>query len=213
MSSQSAAETTSRLITTAHLPYEVNPNKTTTVRALGPVDVTGIKEAILQLPESAWDKAEDYEANYNKGGAIRQAAHVIFKFCDRRQTPFRYVDLPAWQEWEARLMPLMLQAVAPYGYKRGLFPRVMFADLPAGGFIPPHVDGDPSMAVPHKIHIPITTNERTYFFQEDERVHMPVGFAFEVNNAARHSVVNGGDTDRIHLVFEYLDADVQPFDK
>ncbi len=37
--------------------------------------------------------------------------------------------------------------------------------------------------------------------------HFPPGEAVEVNNLGPHWVRNGGDTDRIHLIFEYYDAD------
>ena len=200
-------------VTFSSLPEEINPNKTAIVRALGPVDLSVLRPHVLAMPESAWDKADDFEANYNKTGAIRSASHCIFRFCDRRQSPYRYVDLEAWQTWTPLLLPVMQAAVRPYGYARGFFPRIMLARLPGGSFIPPHVDGEPRVSVPHKIHVPITTNPQVYFFVAGERFHLEEGAAFEVNNAARHSVVNGGESARIHLIFEYLDADLQPSGK
>ena len=44
------------------------------------------------------------------------------------------------------------------------------------------------------------------FFGGAER-HFPVGQAVEVNNLAPHWVRNDGDSDRIHLIFEYYDPD------
>ena len=38
--------------------------------------------------------------------------------------------------------------------------------------------------------------------------HFEKGKAYEVNNRALHSAKNGGDTIRIHLIFEYLDAEI-----
>ena len=198
--------------TIAYLQKEVNPNKTTRVRELGAVDVQALREAVLQLPGDAWDTTADFEANYNKQGAIRSASHIVFRFCDRREIPFRYFDMPVWSEWQNVLLPVLEAAVRDYGYARGFYPRIMLANLPAGTFIPPHVDGAAHVSVPHKIHIPLTTNPETYFFVGDERFHLQEGFAYEVNNATRHSVVNSGATDRIHLIFEYLDADLQQFE-
>ena len=37
--------------------------------------------------------------------------------------------------------------------------------------------------------------------------HFPPGQAVEVDNLGPHWVRNEGDTDRIHLIFEYYDAD------
>lgn len=197
--------------TIAFLDEEINPNKTATVRELAPVDVRALTEAVLALPAAEWDKTADFEANYNKQGAIRSAAHIIFRFCDRREIPFRYYDMPAWPDWEPLLMPVLEAAVTPYAYRHGFYPRIMLAKLPGGTFIPPHVDGQPHVSVPHKIHVPLVTNPQTFFFVNDERFHLAEGVAYEVNNAARHSVVNGGDMDRIHLIFEYLDAELQRF--
>lgn len=181
------------------------------MRDLGPVDISPIQDLVLALPDNAWDGPEDLAANYNKRGAIRQGSHIIFRFSNRQVTPFEYSELSRWQGWANPLLSVMQDAVRPYGYRRHFFPRVMLARLPAGAFIPPHIDGDMKGFVPHKIHVPITTNQKTFFFVDGERYHFEVGRAYEVNNGVQHSVVNGGDMDRIHLLFEYLDRDIQQF--
>jgi hypothetical protein len=198
--------------TIAWLHEEVNPNKAERLRELGPVDLDSVKAEVLATPDNAWDTPEDFEANYNKRGALRLTAHMIFRFCDRRQRPSPCYDRPAWEHWAPRLLPVMETAVKPFGYKRGFFPRIMLARLSPSAFIKPHTDGDPRGTRPHKIHVPILTNPGALFFVEDGRYHLEEGRAYEVNNAARHGAANGGNTDRIHLIFEYLDADLQRFD-
>lgn len=198
--------------TIAWLHEEINPNKTDRVRELGPVDLGLVKADILATPDSEWDTPEDFEANYNKRGALRAAAHITFRFCDRRERPSPCFDLPAWERWATRLLPIMNEAVTPFAYTRGFFPRIMLARLPAGAFVTPHADGHPSGTRPHKIHVPILTNPSAYFFVEGQRYHFQEARAYEVNNAARHGAANGGETDRIHLIFEYLDADLQRFE-
>ena len=81
----------------------------------------------------------------------------------------------------------------------------------AGGVIHPHVDANPAALWPHKIHVPITTNEKVTFFIGDEGHKLEVGKAYEVNNLGMHAVTNEGESDRIHLIFEYYDLD-QPED-
>jgi hypothetical protein len=194
-----------------HLNEEINRSKATTIRDLGPVDIAPLLDAVLALPEDAWDREEDFEANYNKRGAISQGSHIIFRFSDRRETPYRYLELPVWTAWADRLLPVMHRAVAPYGYANPFFPRVMLARIPAGAFVPPHVDGDAAGHVPHKVHVPLLTNPRAFFFEEGVRHHLAPGRAWEVNNGIPHSVVNGGGNDRVHLIFEVLDGDAQRF--
>ena len=101
----------------------------------------------------------------------------------------------------------MKEAVRDYGYARGVFPRVMLARMGAGGVIQPHIDANPAAKWPHKIHVPLLTNPQVGFRIGDVVHHFPVGEAVEVNNLGPHAVHNGGQTDRIHLIFEYFDAD------
>lgn len=100
-----------------------------------------------------------------------------------------------------------LTGVADYGYARGVYPRVMLARMTAGGVIQPHRDANPAAKWPHKIHVPITTNDQVIFRVEGAQYVMPEGEAVEVNNMGTHAVENRGDTDRIHLIFEYYDPD------
>ena len=90
---------------------------------------------------------------------------------------------------------------------RGIYPRVMLARMPAGGAIQPHRDANPAAKWPHKIHVPIVSNDQVVFRVEGAQYVMPEGEAVEVNNMGTHAVDNRGDTDRIHLIFEYYDPD------
>ena len=195
----------------AYLDEEINPLKTTTVRDLGRVDLGLVPADVLATPDRAWDTPDDFAANYTKRGALRAASHIILRFCDRRLRPAPCYDMPAWAQWAPRLLPIMDAAVKPYGYAHGFYPRIMLARLPPGAFVAPHTDGEPSGNRPHKIHVPILTNADTYFFVGDQRYHFEPGYAYEVNNSARHGAVNGGHSARVHLIFEYLDASLQPF--
>ena len=76
-----------------------------------------------------------------------------------------------------------------------------------GGVIKPHIDANPAAKWPHKIHVPLQTNERVVFFCGGAERYFPVGEAVEVSNLGPHWVRNEGDTDRIHLIFEYYDAE------
>ncbi len=102
---------------------------------------------------------------------------------------------------------MLAEAVRDYGYARGVFPRVMLAKMPPGAVIHPHIDANPAAKWPHKIHVPVTTNAAVMSCFGGGEHHFPAGEAVEVNNLGPHWVRNGGDTDRVHLIFEYYDAD------
>jgi hypothetical protein len=182
-----------------------NPRKTATIRRLGPVDIAVLHAAVLEIPEAVWD-AEN-QSKPNKFEVLDQTRHIVFRFVDSPRDWRGSHDRPLWAAWHALLEPVLAQAVQAYGYGRGVFPRVMLARMPAGGVIHPHIDANPAAKWPHKIHVPITTNPEVVSFFGEQEHRFPVGEAVEVNNLGPHWVRNGGATDRIHLIFEYYDAD------
>ncbi len=192
-------------MTPASLGPAANPRKTTGVRPLGPVDVAALRAAVLAIPESVWD-AED-AGKPNRFGVLEETRHIVLRFIDGPRDWRRSHDRAAWPRWRELLEPVMAQAVRPYGYARGVFPRVMLARLPAGGVIHPHSDTNPAAKWPHKIHVPVTTNAGVASFFGGAEHRFPVGEAVEVDNLGLHWVRNAGDADRIHLIFEYYDAD------
>lgn len=182
-----------------------NPRKTQSIRRLGTVDVTRLRDAVLAIPEERWN-AEN-AAKPNRFETLSSTRHIVFRFVsnfvDWRQSYAR----PAWDEWKDLLEPVLAAATADYGYERGAFPRVMLARMAPGGEIEPHNDSNPAAQWPHKIHIPILTNPDVTFFVDEVAYHFAEGEAVEVNNMAVHAVTNRGTTDRIHLIFEYFDLD------
>lgn len=185
-------------------PY-ANPRKTTSIRRLGPVDIAALKAAVLAIPEAVWD-AEN-AGKPNRFEALDRTRHIVFRFVDSVRDWRGSHDRPAWAEWRALIEPVLQRAVAPYAYANGVFPRVMLARMAAGGEIKPHRDANAAAKWPHKIHVPLLTNEKVTFYVDGVGYHLPEGEAAEVNNMGVHAVKNDGDSDRIHLIFEYYDAD------
>lgn len=182
-----------------------NPRKTTGVRPLGPVDIEPLRAAVLAIPEDVW--AAENAKKPNKFEVLDATRHIVLRFIDSPRDWRGSHDRPAWAEWRGLLEPVMAEAVRGYGYAWGVFPRVMFARMPAGGVIHPHVDANPAAKWPHKIHVPLTTNAQVVSFFGGEEHHFAAGEAVEVNNLGPHWVRNEGAADRIHLIFEYYDAD------
>src|SRR5690242_2082887 len=167
-------------MTTVSPRSEANPRKTRGVRALGAVDIRGIRADILAIPDAVWDRENADKPN--KFEALDKTRHIVFKFVSSVQDWRQSYERPIWQEWKERLEPVLRQVVAPYGYRNGAFPRIMLASMAPGGIIHPHRDGGPAARWPHKIHLPILTNERVSFFVDPRHYHFPEGEAFEVNN-------------------------------
>lgn len=182
-----------------------NPRKTVSVRRLGRVDIAPLKTAVAAIPEALWD-AEN-ASKPNRFGALDATRHIIFRFVSNFRDWRDSYDRPLWDEWKPLLEPVLQAATAPYGYSRGAFPRVMLARMAPGGVIHPHRDENPAAKWPHKIHVPLQTNEGVTFYVDGTGYRFKEGEAVEVNNMGVHGVENRGDTDRIHLIFEYYDLD------
>ena len=182
-----------------------NPRKTSSIRRLGDVDIADLRDAVLAIPESVW-AAEDAKKP-NRFGALDATQHIIFRFVSNFSDWRESFEGPLWSEWRALLEPVLTAATADYGYSNGAFPRVMFARMAPGGVIHPHRDQNPAAKWPHKIHVPLQTNDGVTFFVDGTGYKLAVGEAVEVNNMGLHAVENRGDTDRIHLIFEYYDPD------
>ncbi len=184
---------------------EPNPRKTTSIRRLGAVDITQLREAVLAIPEAVWN-AEN-ASKPNRFGALDATRHIIFRFVSNFTDWRASYDGPLWAEWRSILEPVLGEATAAYGYERGAYPRVMLARMAPGGVIHPHRDANPAAKWPHKIHVPILTNEDVTFYVDGVGYHLEAGEAVEVNNMGLHGVENRGVADRIHLIFEYYDLD------
>jgi hypothetical protein len=181
-----------------------NPRRTKTIRELGSVDISSIKDDIANLSQEYWDKYNRLKPNYF--GEFETTQHIVFKFVSDYHQPFPdLVEFPVWEEWKNKLEPVMKAATELYGYSESAYGKVMLAKLKRGGKIGLHVDRPIESAYPHKIHIPITTNPDTKFLLDDQSYHLEVGKAYEVNNRTLHGGVNEGDSDRIHLIFAYYD--------
>ena len=183
-----------------------NPRKTRTFRHLGQVDIARAKRSSARaIPEELWN-AENADKP-NRFEALDVTRHIVFRFVANYRDWRDSYDRPLWAEWKHLLEPVMQAATADYGYAHGVYPRVMLARMAAGGVIQPHRDANPAAKWPHKIHVPIVTNDQVIFRVEGAQYVMPEGQAVEVNNMGVHAVENRGGTDRIHLIFEYYDAD------
>ncbi len=76
----------------------------------------------------------------------------------------------------------------------GFRTRIMI--MPPNKMYSVHADPTP------RIHIPITTNDECWMiwphFSQCKR--LPAGFVYWTNTTKKHTFINGGDSDRIHIV-------------
>lgn len=197
---------------------EINHHKTDFIHKIGKVDIIELEKRIQTLAAADWDTDEDFNLNYNKNiannknqniAALSTTQHIIFRFTHKQQKIYQYLDGSRWDLWKNDLLPVLDAATKHLNYQKKYYPKVMLAKLPPKSFIRPHTDGNQKSVTPHKIHIALSTNPEAFFFLESEKIHFQKGIAYEVNNGRTHGVINNGNTDRIHLIFECLDFEIQ----
>jgi len=86
----------------------------------------------------------------------------------------------------------------------GKYARIFLAKLPAGKVISAHSDWQEYLLNCRRHHIAVTTNANVDFTVGDETINMAAGEIWEINNGRVHSVVNGGEFDRDHLIVDIL---------
>jgi len=80
---------------------------------------------------------------------------------------------------------------------------VRLLNLKSGAKIKPHKDNELAFEKGEaRIHIPVFTNNEVEFYVEDNLVKMNEGEFWYINANLKHSVVNNGKSDRIHLVID-----------
>jgi hypothetical protein len=91
--------------------------------------------------------------------------------------------------------------------ENGKIMRALLVKLTAGKSIRPHVDTIGfSLVIGRRIHIPIQTNDDCFFTVGDDKRNLKLGEIWEINNdKKKHSVENFGETDRIHLIVDWIE--------
>ena len=172
------------------------------LKELGEYDIEPLRKQILALEESAWAgntyRQQEYEVH-------SQTQSVVMVFTDGSGWPNIEVRREnGWDLLAASAVPLMQQIVEDHYPAGGTIIRAMAARLGPGGIIKPHRDKHPSFHYGHRIHIPITTNQRVRFMIDGRPYHMEVGQVYEINNQRQHSVMNKGDEGRVNFIFDYV---------
>lgn len=76
--------------------------------------------------------------------------------------------------------------------------QMSIAAHPPGARIRTHTDSDTWL----KIHVPLITNDKSYFIFNNEQFVLSPGNAYLINTSVPHSTSNEGDSFRVHLFFK-----------
>jgi Aspartyl/Asparaginyl beta-hydroxylase len=172
------------------------------LKELGEVDVTPLVEAVLALPQAAWEENQQRQEDYD---VHKRTESVVLIFTDGSGWPDIIVTRESgWDLLAESAVPLMEDILRRHYPPGGTIVRAMAAKLLPGEVITPHRDSHPSFHHGHRIHIPIKTNPRVRFMIDGRPYKFKVGQAYEINNQKTHSVMNKGSEARINFIFDYV---------
>jgi hypothetical protein len=174
------------------------------IKPFGKVNMEPLAAAILAADEGVWNEYVERQKSFE---VHEQTRSIVLLFAEVSGWPTCEVSRqPGWRRYAELAQPLMQEIIDAWYPPGGTIIRAMAAKLLAGGRIVPHRDAHPSFGAGHRIHVPLATNPRVRFMIDGQPVPLTVGNAYEINNQKVHSVMNKGDTDRIHFIFDYLPA-------
>ena len=172
------------------------------LRELGAIDATALRDAILRQEDAAW-----YEDEYRQETFYMhdQTRSLVLLSLDDTKWPERHVSKgPGWDRIADAAVPIMEEVITRHYPTGGDVIRAVVASLKAGKNIKAHTDGHPSFHCAHRIHVPITTSPKVWFTIGGRPYQFKFGQAYEINNQQQHSVVNKGDEDRLTFIFDYI---------
>ena len=174
----------------------------TPLKSLGGVEIEALQSEILSQGEDAWLEQDYRQQVYD---VHRYTQSIVMVFTDGSGWPnIEISKQPGWDRLADVAVPVMHEIIERHYPAGGTIIRAMAAKLLAGGKIKPHKDSHPSFHHGHRIHVPITTNNRVRFMIDGRPYQFEVGQAYEINNQLQHSVMNKGAEDRITLIFDYV---------
>ena len=187
-------------------------NHTDTFQLHGKIDV-GPYIKIIQDNNLNWDEFTDRQRMYNAHVHTKTIPIIFdksFNFNHLKIVPTEYYHL-----FQDELSKLEEEIKLGTG-ENGKIMRAILVKLIAGKSIIPHVATVGfSLVLCRRIHVPIQTNENCFFTVDKEKRNLKVGEIWEINNDKKeHSVENLGESDRVHLIVDWVEESVfQKYDR
>jgi len=188
-------------------------NHTDTFQLHGKIDV----EPLLKIIEDNnldWDEFTDRQKRFNTEHLHTKTIPIIFdksfNFNHLKIIPTEHYPL-----FKDELSKIEEEIKLNTG-EDGKIMRALLVKLTAGKSIRPHVDiVGLSLVLCRRIHIPIQTNENCFFTVGRDKRNLKLGEIWEINNDKKeHSVENLGETDRIHLIVDWVEESLfQKYDR
>jgi hypothetical protein len=164
-------------------------------------DVTEIREKLDSYPEEVWYLNKSRQQSppfvHKETTSLFVSSLTEWEIGDRFDPKLVFYDASLWE--------LIRPIIEVYeNLHDGKAARVILLRLPEDKVVYQHNDDGDYLALIHRHHIAIKTNEKALFLIDQDKKHLEVGDCWEINNARLHGAINSGDTERIHLLFDIM---------
>jgi hypothetical protein len=172
-----------------------------TMKTFGPYilidkfDIDELRKNIISLTDNDWDNELDFRKKRFRVHSETQSIVLLWN-----NNPY-----PLFSIYNKFVQPIFDLVAKTYKIEKPVITKAMFVLLPAGAVVKPHIDVGINIRVPHRIHVPIVTNEKVKMLIDDKPYYFEEGIIYEFNNTLKHSVENNSDEPRIHLIFDICD--------
>jgi hypothetical protein len=155
-----------------------------------------------------WDEYSDRQNKYNTEHVHTKTIPIIFD----KSFNFKHLKIIPTEHYplfENEILKIEEEIKLNTG-EDGKIMRALLVKLTTGKSIRPHIDTVGfSLVICRRIHIPIQTNNNCYFTVGDDRRNLKIGELWEINNDKKtHSVDNFGNSDRIHLIVDWVEQSI-----
>lgn len=159
------------------------------------LEIKPLINKVLLASEEQWNRNQ---LRQNRFEVAQEVVTILLKLTDYNHNNTK--TFKEWDEWEG-VVESVLKQVYPL-FNNPFLNKCMIANVRPGKQIPEHTDAAQSFTFSHRLHIPLVTNKDAVITVNGEDINMEVGTCYEVNNKLLHSVINNGNSDRIHLLFD-----------
>ena len=168
-------------------------------RNYGIIDVSNIKK-ILSEEELDWD---EFDFRQKRADTHKETKCIPIIF-DKSFSINKFTKTKNYPLFKKEILKLEKHLVSILEEDGFIF-RAILVILPKGKSIPAHIDRGVSLTIPRRIHIAIQTNPNCFFTVGETKKNLKEGEIWEIDNSGqRHSVSNEGESDRIHLIVDFL---------
>jgi hypothetical protein len=166
---------------------------------IGKIKIKSFRDKINNFNNKLWDNFDFRQKTFEVHKETKTIP-LIFDTDFRLNNPTYLNEYKTFKD-EFEIIENKLKEI----YGKGFIIRAILVLLKSNSKINRHIDTGKSLSICHRIHIPIITNKNILFEIDNEIKNLKEGEMWEINNSEKmHSVVNNSNTDRIHLIVDWI---------